>query len=504
MLWLLATLCLLIALFSRASFFTQPFDSDSSMFIYAGKVAAQGQSLCRDFIDNKLPTVGLMMSAPWRLAGRDWPAYLLMQTAMALATTTILWRTARKHIGPDAAIATGLFALVYLNLNCVVFGGFQLETPQALLATIAAAAAMDALAGLDVRDALLVGLAAAAAALLKPTGLAALAAFLGCILAAALAKHTMPLGTAASLIVAALIGAAIPTAVACIYITGTSDWSNLAPRLAQIASYAKHSAWDSSADWVKPIVIAVFPGFPLLVRWGVCRGQDRRNTERAPALLVSFALLWFILEIIGIVAQRRMYAYHFMTLAPPVALLFGMIPRKAQVAPLAAALLPALLISASGSAQRIGAQFRWSDTLEATDYLATHATPGDAVWQDDAGRLLIETGLQPGSRVILTFLFGNDDQAPLKLGHIIVSDLTQRRPRWVLLPTRFERFVNLYVNGNLELSRNPARGQNFKTAWREIHAYTLAHYRPVAYAWSSTIYERIDSPDTASARLPEK
>jgi hypothetical protein len=145
MLWLFAALCLVIAIFSRASFFTQPFDSDSSMFIYAGKVAAQGQSLCRDFIDNKLPTVGLMMSAPWRLAGRDWPAYLLMQTAMALASTVILYRTAMRHIGPDAAIATGLFALVYLNLNCVVFGGFQLETPQALLATIAAAAALNAL-----------------------------------------------------------------------------------------------------------------------------------------------------------------------------------------------------------------------------------------------------------------------------------------------------------------------------------------------------------------------
>jgi len=500
--WLLVAMCLLVGLFSRASFFTQPFDSDSSMFIYAGKVAASGQSLCRDFIDNKLPTVGLMMSAPWRLAGRAWPAYLLMQTVMALTTTAILYRAAKRHIGSDAATATGLFALVYLNLNCVVFGGFQLETPQALLATVAAAAAMDALAGLDARDALLVGLAAGTAALLKPTGLAVLGAFAGCVLAAALGKRTMPMRTGARLLTTALAGAVIPAVVAAIYITGTNDWGNLAPRLAQIASYAKHSAWDSSADWVKPIVIAVFPGFPLLVRWGVFRKESRQNTERAPALLDSFALLWFVLETIGIVAQRRMYAYHFMTLAPPVALLFGMIPRKAQATSLAAALLPAILISASGSAQRIGAQFKWTHTLEASDYLATHAAPGDAVWQDDAGRLLIETGLQPGSRVILTFLFGNDDQAPLKLGHIIVSDLTQRRPRWVLIPTRFERFVNLYVNGNLELSRNPARGENFKIAWREIHAFTLAHYRPVAFAWYNTIYERVDAPETsASARM---
>src|ERR1700722_2541108 len=98
---LLFVLCLFSALLGRAAYIIRPFDSDSSMFIFEGRLASEGKSLCRDMIDNKLPTVGLAMSLPFRIAGPWWPGYVLMQTAMGLGMTAVVWRTARRHIGPD-------------------------------------------------------------------------------------------------------------------------------------------------------------------------------------------------------------------------------------------------------------------------------------------------------------------------------------------------------------------------------------------------------------------
>src|SRR5207302_7547595 len=53
-------------------------------------------------------------------------------------------------------------------------------------------------------------------------------------------------------------------------------------------------------------------------------------------------------------------------------------------------------------------------TMEVSDYINAHKIPGDAVWQDDAARLLLETNLRCGSRYPLMFLLVNSDSAPLE------------------------------------------------------------------------------------------
>src|SRR5580693_6275374 len=102
---------------------------------------------------------------------------------MSLMTAWLLARAAARHFGPHAAVPTLLFAIVHLNMTFVVFGGFQLETLQAFFAVLAAGAALELIDGDDWRDAFVVGLAGGCAAMLKPTGLAVVAATFTILLA---------------------------------------------------------------------------------------------------------------------------------------------------------------------------------------------------------------------------------------------------------------------------------------------------------------------------------
>src|SRR5438046_3048205 len=64
-------------------------------------------------------------------------------------------------------------------------------------------------------------------------------------------------------------------------------------------------------------------------------------------------------------------------------------------------------------------------------YLLAHARPEDAVWREDGARVLLETDLRAGSRVPLTFLFTNHDDAPSEFGRMILSDFERTRPRYI-------------------------------------------------------------------------
>ena len=89
------------------------------------------------------------------------------------------------------------------------------------------------------------------------------------------------------------------------------------------------------------------------------------------------------------------------------------------------------------------------------------------VWQDDYPRLLIETNLKPGSRVPLTFLFANYDRAPLEYTQIILDDFA-KHPQYILLPARFDRYVQWHADNILEFERFPVRRANYILAWEQI------------------------------------
>jgi hypothetical protein len=135
-----------VALVSRLSYLMRPWDPDGAIFIYMGRLVAEGGVFWQDLVDNKLPTVGFLTSIGWRTIGPWWAGYVLLQAGLAILACLALGQAASRLAGPQAKWPTILFGLVYLNLNTVVFGGFQLETIQVFFASLAAMAAAELLA----------------------------------------------------------------------------------------------------------------------------------------------------------------------------------------------------------------------------------------------------------------------------------------------------------------------------------------------------------------------
>jgi hypothetical protein len=482
--WVLVVVCLTGALIGRLSYLAQPFDDDAAMFIYLGRVVGEGGRFCHDVIDNKFPTVGLMTSIAYRTFGSWWPGYVLVQTAMGIGGALLLARAAGRHFGDAAKLPATLFAMVHFNLYIAVYGGFQLETMQCFFAILAAGAAMEALVGKAcTRDAFVVGLAAGCAAMLKPTGGAVLAAF---ALATLVTWRRSPLkllrhGGAAA------CGLAIPLAVALAYLIGSDTLRDMPALYRQIAGYAAATPFEW-IDLLKPVTVIVVVGFPMVVRGWI--GRRDRTESVVPRPIVVFLIAWLSLELLGVLAQRRMYAYHFLPLAPPAALLFAAIPRSERLSHLAGALVPAAIASIVAGGVLISKADGKPDRTAASEYLLVHAQAGDRVWQDWMARTLIETGLAPGSRVPLTFLFMNHDAAPQEFSRMILEDLERLEPKYVVLHTDLEARIADVTERSPELVASRARAENYRAAYRAIATYVNARYEPEARVGRQTVYSR--------------
>lgn len=492
--WLLILLLGFCALLGRGIYAVRPFDSDSSMFIYMGRLISEGGRFGHEIVDNKFPTVGLLMSAPWRWLGTNWPAWVGLGMGLSVLGSLSLARSAGRTFGSQAWRPTLLASLVFLNFNFAVFGGFQLETLHAFFATLAAGAALEALRKDDLRDSFVVGLAVGIAAYAKPTALSVAGAF-GLAMLVCLRRQP---GRLAFHGIAALCGMLVPTLAFFIYLNATGTVSDLGPLSEQISRYAKNSAWDW-LDLNKPITVMVLGGFPLLVRYWIFRRPEHRLERESNRDAAIFVVAWLTLELIGVVMQRRMYAYHFLPLAPPLALLFGLLPRRDDIKPLAAALVPLALFSMLGTANVIRYEYCPGRPLEASTYLRQHALLGDRIWQDDSARLLLETGLRPGSRHPLTFLFANWDTAPLEYARNMLEDFRTLKPQFIVLDRDLDRYVAHQRRYILELERFPKRGENYTAAWKQIEQFVQSEYRPVARVDRQVIWQRMESSDTASA-----
>jgi hypothetical protein len=246
-------------------------------------------------------------------------------------------------------------------------------------------------------------------------------------------------------------------------------------------------AWE---DVFKPLTVLVLAGFGIVVRGWVFR-RDRVTREiAADGQIVRFAVIWFVLEMIGAVMQRRMYGYHFLPVGAPAALLFGMIPRRDRAISLAAALGPIMIISVLGAREVLNYPDPRGSITPASAYLLEHTSPGDAIWQDSMPRVLLETGLRPGARFPIMFIFGNTDTSALEYTPIILSDFEQRRPKYIILPTDMDEKLEGETTYCAHLTRSPVRAENFKRAWREIEKYVKANYVAEIRLRGDTIYRR--------------
>jgi hypothetical protein len=492
---ILAGVMIAVSLFARLVYIAKPFDLDSRVFIYLGKLVCDGGRFGHDITDNKFPTVGLITSSFWRVFGTNWPAYVVGQTILIAIGAMLVARMCARHVGQHAAMPAALCAMVLLNFNPAVWGGFQLESLQIFFAILAAGAAMEALTGATAGDAFVVGLAGGCAMMLKPSGGAVMGAF---AIAATIKYWRQPRVLFAQAIFAAC-GVAIPALVTFVYLIRTDILRDMPALYRQIARYAAETpvTWF---DWLKPAIVVLLIAIPLAIRFRSSRREENRIDSKPDHSLVILAVAWFILELIGAVAQKRMCAYHFLPLAPPAALLYGMIPSRSRLAVDLVALLPMTIFSVIGAAvvlhNNVGSEMH----LQSSDYLVAHTNPGDRIWQDSLCRLLLETDLQPGSRVPLTYLWFNSDTAPQEYSAIMLHDFEVRRPKYILLPTNLGDWLQ---QTGWESKSEPGlitRHANYREAWRSILNYTRQHYAAETEIDGQTFYRRIDSNSAANSR----
>jgi hypothetical protein len=490
---LLVILIALSVAMGRFTHLLRPFDADGAMFIYMGKFVAGGGRWWHGLRDNKLPSVGLVTSICWRAFGQNWFAYVMLQTVLAVGGALLLGRIARRNIGPRAFLPTCLCAMVFMNISTTVFGGFQLETIQVFFAILAASAAAEALRGGRSIDSFVTGLAAATAAMLKPTGAAVAGAmWLAMVVASGfswkqLARHALML----------VAGALIPLSCVLIYLARTDVLGDLPAMLRETARYAAETPFAAS-DLVKPVVVLVFASFPIAVRGWVFRRDRDDAAPRASNAFVWFIVLWFALETIGAVAQRRMYSYHFFPIFAPLALIFGAIPRKQRIASYAGALVPACLLCVAGAGELMTNPE--PPRFPGSDFILAHARPNDAIWNDNAVRLLIETDRPSASRFPLMFLFSNYDDAPQEYGKVLFEDFQRTPPRFIVLRSDLGRQIDAETRDWDQLRRSRVRAENYRRVWERIREYVAREYVAVARVREETIFERRDSLVTTTTR----
>ncbi len=485
---------LVIALVGRLCYLAEPFDGDSSMFIYMGKMTAAGGVVGRSVIDNKLPTVGYLLTGPWSIFGMHWWPYVFLSAAVSIASAFCISRIAAEHLGERSRRPTLLFALVYFNITAVVYAGFQLETFQMFFSILAAGAGMRAIARSQWRDAFTSGVCAAMAMMFKPSGAAVAVALLMTLL---LRRRTIGPTNVVKLAASILLGMIVVLALMTLPLVRRDAIGSTLDLIAQIRGYAGGSVRDPAGDAVKLSTVFAVLAFPFIV----CRLLAPPTIERSNSrsTLAAMAVFWFALELAGILLQGRMYAYHFLVLAAPAALAFGLMSREATRGNwrvLSIALAPALLISAWGAARVLidASPQRWPARLAISGWFSAHATASDAIWIDDGARVLLETNCRPASAVLSTFLFANDDHAPTRLSSRLLADFRATEPTYIVLPVNRQAAVRAQVQSILELSQNPGRRSAFQSAWFDLFTYVDARYTVVDIVGQQVIWQRRRTP----------
>jgi hypothetical protein len=454
----------------------------------------EGQTLYRDFYETKTPGVALFTSGLYRVFGDSWAPYVFLQAGMTLLAAWLLAREAKRFLGEGAVRPAFAFGLVFLNFSPAAYRGFQLETVQCFFACIAGAFALRALSidpdsEADRRHAkallancFLAGLLAGIAAMFKPTA----AAVAGALMLGLLFGNSRR----ASSIAFALLGLLVAPLLVFVWIWRAGLLSDMPPLFREISLYGSGTP-IVPADWIKPALAIIVAAFPLLIA-RICRsGSQPVSPPAQKGQFLLFTSAWLVLEALGILLQRRMYIYHFLPLAPPLALLFGWACLGRRPGVYAIALAPILLISLVQSRGDFSILLKSGiANLPESDYLLAHASPGDSVVGDPLERVLMETHLRCGARYAHLFYFMNHDDAPLEYVGRFIEDINRNQPKWAVFRTDSAAHRLMQCRGQPMLSENPRRKANFLAAWARIDRYLAEHYQPVAQAGEMTIYQR--------------
>lgn len=479
-----------MSLAGRVVFLSQSVNSDTAMFVYMGKLVSEGGRIGVDLIDNKLPSVGLLMSVPYRLIGERWWGYTLLGIVLMTLAPLFLARTTGRVMGLETFIPVWLAGTLWMNFPPMVHGLFQLETVQTFFVVLGVCFGLNLLQEVDWRDALGCGLCIGMGMWAKPTA----AAVLPVIGITIWFATGWPIRRKLVATFWGILGVLTPvvTGVWLMMITGMLE--SFPDTIRQLREYAS----NSTADWVdvvKPLFVISVILFPVVV-WGFVFRRDRLTTDvpvHCYKAVTWLAVGWFIMEMVGIVLQRRMYAYHFLPMAGPASLLMGLFARRFNVMSLGFSFGPLVLLSGIFVFQMLHCPDQQSRMSQVITYLKENASPCDRVWVDDYPRLMVETDLRPGARVPLVFLFGNSDSAPIRFSQMILRDFRDHPPDWVVLYEDPKKFIDFYSTGMAEMSASPARRDNFARAWMSIDEYVRKRYLKVTTIAGMDMYRKSES-----------
>jgi hypothetical protein len=487
-------LCLACAAAARFVFLMHPWDGDSATFICCGKAMSEGARFGFDVCDNKFPTAALWDGLCWRALGSWWPGYVIAGSLTIAAAIAILVRMAGDFARRSAMLPTLLFALVYINFCPALFGGFQLETFLTFFGVAAAYFAMSGLRSGRVAPAFICGLMSGCSFYLKPTGLSVAAAYgvmelVGVWLPIDGANREggkrRGFGRFVRQSAALVVGVLIPILAALAYLYATDILGALPRLIRQITGYAQNSVWDGYTT-VKILVALLALTVPMFIRK---RLGTRETGPSSSTMLAMFATAWLAIEFVGVIAQRRMYGYHFLVLAAPAALLFGRLPARAKFSTLLLPIVPAMFFSMWVVVWQVYGRVD-SHTMLVSQYLIDHAKPDDTVWMDYMPRLMMETGLKSASRHLITLPFYNTDQSPKVMGAELLDDLAKHPPTYLIIPTKGREMLEAQCSFMAELKLRPQRKANYCAVWEAIFEFVDRNYEARANVGDRTVYVR--------------
>ena len=497
-----ASLLLGVAAYARFSYLSNRFANDAGLYIAMGKAVAQGRQLYVELWDTKLPGVTLLTAPLYAVLHDRWWAWIAVQFAMMLAGVAALAAGVARVVASsggnaaDAArarLVTASIGLALLNIQWLLTTGFQLETPMLAFASIGAWATVRAIAEPTPRRAIawaiLAGVGGGLSATLKPTALAVSGA--GVLAILQLTRRPGEAGRAFRLALGLLAGVGAMLLVNLAWYRHVNAWPYLGDVLREIRLYGSGTPWTQvlSAKTVLILCVLAWPAVTMI--GGARRSRDARTAPpppvggdvRAGALVLAIA--WLLAEVVGVVLQKRGYAYHFLPIAAPATLLAGLCGTlgnaRARALPLvvAIAVLPAAAYSLATGFGSWRTLLAGGPTypVALVDYVRANTAPDDTVFADPVGDLSLLTDRRPGSRLGMLISFVNHDGAPEQFLATLLGDLDDRRCTIICLP------IPSVLAGRIAawetqpvLRANPARRDAYRVAWKQFIEYVHANY----------------------------
>jgi hypothetical protein len=524
MLLLLGALGLAIA--GRLSFLALPFRDDAGVYVAMGRAVVEGWQLYVDVWEQKPPGVAALLALFYSGFGHTWWPYVFVQLAAGLLVPVLLtlavqWdRLGRPTVPTQRPLATdhrttNFLALALLAFNCprILITGFQLETIMCLLTTAGACCFLAACSQPKSRAFAGFVVFAVVAALIKPTALSLAGA--GC-----LALMVRPLPSSTGVVggrVFALIGGLAVLGLVLLAQVALASWLQVEDQMLdlwrEISSYGSGTPWSQIFQF-KTLVFLGLTTAPALLAIAVLwqqRGSDQLEVatigDRANAAdgedtrPAIFAASWLILELVGVMLQKRVYSYHFLVLVPPSLLLFGVLVRSPLNKHLQRAFYGVIGVLAAVGAFSTYNVARTHDPQERiVHYLKTHLRSGEAIFADPLGEFLARTSALPGARLLMAINMINHDAATERWTNQVLADFEKRKPRFIILqnPAMLEERVRSW-EAQPVLALNPGRAAAHRDAWRRIVENVKQHYAVAADIDGRLIYERILEPEAAPA-----